>query len=280
MKKLFKTFCFLFLIFLSGCSTTPKNKAEIIKIKGSDTMFGLTTELAKEFMKSHDYISIYVEGGGTKEGIEALIKEQIDIATASRLPAGNETKMLAEYYGSVGMFYLVAKNGIIIYVNKNNPINNLSLVQLNNIFSGKITNWSQVSGNYSPIAVINRPPGSGTHVYFKEHVLNDSDYTPNAVIRYTNKSVVKEIAENVNAIGYGGINFIDEKDVKSISINNIPPNDENIRNDSYPLTRYLHFFTAKRAGGAVKLFIDWVLSPEGQKIIKKQGFVPLWEIEY
>jgi phosphate transport system substrate-binding protein len=270
----------IFIILFNACSSVPNKNAEIIKIKGSDTMFGLTTALAEEFMKTHNYISVYVEGGGTKEGIDALIKGQVDIAIASRLPSGNETKLLADYYGSVGIFYLIAKDGIIIYLNKENKVANLSFIQLQNIFNGTITNWSEVGGNNSAITVINRPPSSGTHVYFKEHVLTDGNYTKNAVTKYTTQSVIKEVKNNVNAIGYGGFGFINDDDVKYALVNNIPPTEENIRNDTYPLTRYLHFFTARTATGATKIFIDWVLSPEGQKIIKKLGFVPLWEVEF
>ncbi len=269
-----------FLILLTACSSVPNNKVEIIRIKGSDTMFGLTTSLAEEFMKTHNYISIYVEGGGTKEGIDALIKGQTDIAITSRLPSGYETKLLAEYYGSVGMFYLIAKDGIIIYLNKENKVSNLSFGQLQNIFSGTLTNWLEVGGENSIITVVNRPPTSGTHVYFKEHVLIDGNYTDKAIIRFTNKNVIKEVENNLTAIGYGGFGFIKDEDIKYSNVNNIPPTEENIRNDTYPLTRYLHFFTTRTAKGATKLFIDWVLSPEGQKVIKKLGFVPLWEVEF
>lgn len=268
------------VFLLTTCSPVINNKTEIIRIKGSDTMFGLTTALAEEFMKTHSSISIYVDGGGTEEGIDALLKEEADIALASRLPSTNETKLLADYYGSVGMFYLIAKDGIIIYLNKENSVSDLSLEQLKNIFTGKITNWIRAGGNNLPISVINRPPSSGTRMYFKEHVLNDSSYTDKSIIRFTNKSVIKEVSENINSVGYGGFAFINEKNIKYATINNISPTEENIRNDSYPLTRYLHFFTTRTAKGAAKIFIDWVISPEGQKTIKKQGFVPLWEVEF
>jgi len=279
-NKLTISILLIILFFFNSCSSVSQNRTEIIRIKGSDTMFGLTTVLAEEFMKTHDYISIYVEGGGTKEGIAALIKEQADIALASRLPSGNETKLLADYYGSVGMFYLIAKDGIIIYVNNENKINSLSTDQLKNIFLGNITNWEDLNGDKANITVINRPPNSGTHLYFKEHVLNDSNYTNKAIIRFTNKSVITEINKNFNAIGYGSFAFVKNEEVKPLKINNIPPTEDNIRNDIYPLTRYLHFFTARSAKGSVKTFIDWVISPEGQKIIKKHGFVPLWEVEF
>ncbi|MFH0736172.1 MAG: phosphate ABC transporter substrate-binding protein [bacterium] len=268
------------LILLAGCTTAPITKPQVIKIKGSDTMFNLTLLLAEEYMKNNANVSIYVEGGGSTEGITALIQGQIDISTASRLPSGTETKLLADYYGSVGMFYLIAKDGITIYLNHKNKIKNISHQNLQQIFTGKFTNWSQLGGDNSAIIPVTRPPNSGTFLYLKEHILEGSEFSAAAIVKYTTKGVIEEVSDNVFAIGYGGIGFKNNDDIFRVFVDGIAPTEENVRNDTYPLTRYLHFFTTRTPEGAVKNFIDWVLSPAGQIIIKKAGFIPLWEISF
>ncbi len=276
-----KHFIMLFILFLlSGCAAPPITKPQVIKIKGSDTMFNLTQLLAEEYMKSNPNISIYVEGGGSTEGIKSLIQGQIDISTASRLPSGNETKLLADYYGSIGMFYLIAKDGITIYLNHKNKIKDITHQNLQKIFAGQITNWLQLGGDNFPIIPVTRPPNSGTFLYLKEHILEGNEFTSSAVVKYTTKGVIEEVSDNTYAIGYGGVGFSNNNDIFRASIDGIAPTEENVRNDTYPLTRYLHFFTAQTPAGAVKDFIDWVLSPAGQIIIKKAGFVPLWEISF
>ncbi len=271
----------ILIFFLSACSgTTTTTKPAVIKIKGSDTMFRLTQLLAEEYMKNNSNVSIYVEGGGSTDGITALIKGEANISTASRLPSSYETKLLADYYGSVGMFYLIAKDGITVYLNPKNKVKNLSHENLKNIFTGKTTNWLQLGGDNQPISVVTRPPNSGTFLYLKEHILEGSDFATNSVIKFTTEAVISEVEENTYSIGYGGIGFKYNDDVYRCLVDNIPPTEDNVRNDTYPLTRYLHFFTTNKPQGAIKDFIDWVLSPAGQKIIKKAGFIPLWEISF
>ena len=278
MKKQFRLL--FIIILLAGCTTIPISKPQVIKIKGSDTMFSLTLLLAEEYMKNNPNVSIYVEGGGSTEGIKALIQGQIDISTASRLPSGTETKLLADYYGSVGMFYLIAKDGITIYLNHKNKIKNITRQNLQQIFTGKFTNWSQLGGDNFAIIPVTRPPNSGTFLYLKEHILEGNEFSSTAIVKYTTKGVIEEVSDNVYAIGYGGIGFKNNDDIFRAFVDGIAPTEENVRNDTYPLTRYLHFFTTRTPEGAVKDFIDWVLSPAGQIIIKKAGFIPLWEISF
>lgn len=274
MKRvLYKYFIILLLIF-NSCSYKPIETNEI-RIVGSDTMLELTSKLAEQYMKENPGISIIVEGGGTAEGIKALIKNQTDICTASRNLKPEETKLLADYYGSLGLVFLIAKDALSIYVNPKNTVNDLSITQLKEIYSGKVNNWAMLNGKDTLIVPVVRNPNSGTYLYFMEHVLEGNEYTPNSVTEPTTKEIVKFVEDNENAIGYGGMGY--KGNVIHARINGVEPSENNVRNDTYPIIRYLHFFTTKTPSGTIKNFIDWVLSPTGQSVVRKSGFIPLWE---
>ncbi|MFZ1517713.1 MAG: phosphate ABC transporter substrate-binding protein [Ignavibacteriaceae bacterium] len=274
MKRvLYKYFIILLLIF-NSCSYKPIETNEI-RIVGSDTMLELTSKLAEQYMKENPGISIIVEGGGTAEGIKALIKNQTDICTASRNLKPEETKLLADYYGSLGLVFLIAKDALSIYVNPKNTVNDLSITQLKEIYSGKVNNWTVLNGKDTLIVPVVRNPNSGTYLYFMEHVLEGNEYTPNSVTEPTTKEIVKFVEDNENAIGYGGMGY--KGNVIHARINGVEPSENNVRNDTYPIIRYLHFFTTKTPSGTIKNFIDWVLSPSGQSVVRKSGFIPLWE---
>jgi phosphate transport system substrate-binding protein len=264
----------LTVISVLGCSFKPTGE-NIIIISGSDTMYELNEKLANEYMKENPEVSVYVKGGGTKLGINDLIKNKTDICASSRNLKPDEAKLLAEYYGSLALVYLIAKDGLSIYVNPSNFVNDLTSEQVKKIFTGKIKNWKDVGGKDTVIIPVLRNPNSGTYLYFKEHVLDDEDYTENGITLPSTREMVKFISENENAIGYGGVGY--KEGVIQIRIDGIPPTELNIRNDTYPITRYLHFFLSKSPSGRVKDFIDWVLSPSGQSVIRNAGFISLWE---
>jgi phosphate transport system substrate-binding protein len=265
------------LVLLWGCSFKPVEVA-LIKIKGSDSMLQLTETLAEEYMKLHPGISIYVYGGGTADGIRSLIRGDIDICTASRNLKPDEAKALAEYYGSVGLFYLIAKDALSIYTNKSNSINDISLDDLKKIFECKITKWSEVGGKHQKIIPVIRNLNSGTHLYFKDHVLEGDEYCNASIIKATTPEIIEYIEQNENAIGYGSMGY--KGNIAYTKIDGIDPSEKNAQNDSYPLTRYFHFFTTQLPKGAVKNFVNWVLSPEGQRIVKQSGYIPLWDITF
>jgi phosphate transport system substrate-binding protein len=241
-------------------------------------MFQLTEKLAEEYMKLYPGISVYVSGGGTAVGINAMINGEVDICTASRDLKPGEAKLLADYYGTVGLFYLVAKDALCIYVNPYNPVKYLSLEDLRKIFECKITDWSELGGKHQKIIPVIRNLNSGTHLYFKDHVLEGAEYCDDAVIEATTPEIIDFIEQNENAIGYGSMGY--KGNVANVKIDGVEPSEINAQNDTYPITRYLHFFTANVPKGTVKKFIDWVLSPEGQRVVKQSGFIPLWEITY
>lgn len=265
----------LILYHLVGCGVKPIEVA-VITIKGSDSMLQLTENLAEEYMKLNPGISIYVYGGGTSEGVKALIKNEVDICTASRNLKPDEAKDLADYYGSIGLFYLVAKDALSIYLNKNNPVNDISISQLKELFNCNITNWKKLGGKDQDVKLVTRNPNSGTYLYFKEHVLEGEEYCDRVIIQSTTKDVIEYVEDYVSAIGYGSMGY--GANVTHAKINGIEPSEKNVQNDTYPITRYLHFFTTQLPKGAVKEFVNWVLSPEGQKIVKQSGFIPLWEL--
>lgn len=271
---IYKSILFLFITLIAGCSGSRLDNYTF-RIAGSDTMLELTSNLAEVYMKEHPGISIKVEGGGTAEGIKSLIKGNTDICTASRNLKPEESKLLADYYHSVGLIYLIAKDGLSIYIQPSNPVKNLTMNQLKDIFTGKINNWKTLGGKDTAIIIVTRNPNSGTYLYFKEHVLLGENYTSNSIVEATTKAIVNYISEHSNAIGYGGMGF--NKKVFHLKINGIESIEANVINDTYPITRYLNFITTNSPNQIVKEFINWVLSPAGQSVVRNSGYIPLWE---
>ncbi len=276
MKRLkYLIFVFLFSLVLQNCGGA-KFELVTLRIKGSDTMLRLTELLAEEYMKENTGASIYVEGGGTASGIKALGRGESDICTASRTLKSDEIKILANSFGSLGVSFLIAKDALSIYLNSANGVTNLSTEDLSKIFRCEVTNWKDLGGIDDPIMLISRSPNSGTYLYFKEHILDGKEYCENKTVLPTTEKVIAAVEENHNAIGYGGIGYQDG--VALASVNGIAATAENVRNDKYPIVRYLYFYTPQSPKGAVKDFIDWVLSPDGQKVINRSGYVSLWDI--
>ena len=278
MIKAFVKYSMIVLLLLAtSCTPVPK-KFATISIKGSDTMLKLVEMLAEEYMKANQGVSIYVYGGGSASGIKALSKEECNIAMASRKLSAEEVKKIADKFYSIAVSYLIAKDALSVYVNSDNKVNNLSTAQLESIFSGKSKNWKEFGGIDLPIIPIVRTPMSGTHIYFKEHILKGSDYTKDAISKSSFDEVLKELKSNKLAIGFGGIGKF--AGIKHLNIENIEPTEENVINDKYPLNRYLYFYTVRSANGEVKAFINWVLGSDGQKIIKKSGYIPIWTVKF
>jgi len=264
----------LTILIIAACAGVHQPPVNIIRLKGSDTMLPLTTRWAEAYMKEHPTISVYVEGGGSALGFKSLIQGEVDVCASSRPIQANETQLLAQKYGKVGMAFLVAKDALSIYLHPENPVRNLSLEQVKAIFTGAITHWNEVGGHNAPIQILMRSPNSGTFLYFKEHVLEGQPYVSGAQITPTTAAMVKVISENVNAIGYGGIAY--GQNLIHCQINAIAPTEANVRSDRYPITRYLYLYTIDTPQGKLKNFIDWVLK-EGQAIVREVGYIPIWE---
>ncbi len=275
--KNFLQLLIIMILFLSGCSSAPVKITEI-KIKGSDTMLKVMRELAREFSEINPGISIFVEGGGTSLGVKSLSDRTIDICTASRNLLPEETKILAEKYGSIGISTYIARDAICILVNKSNPINNVTFWQLKEIFTGRITNWKEIGGNDTPIEPVRRNDNSGTANHFKIRVLEEDGFGQSVSAKSSVENLLEEIEENKNAIGFSGL--VHSTTSKVLSVDGIYPTKETIKSGAYPLGRYLHLYTISTPTGVVKEFIDWILNSDGQKIIGQNGFVPLFENTY
>ncbi|MBN2426228.1 MAG: phosphate ABC transporter substrate-binding protein [Calditrichaceae bacterium] len=272
-----KTVVSLLIVFLFiSCFPKAQNKTLSIRLKGSDTMYILGEMWAAEYMKKNPDVAVYVEGGGSGTGFEAMINNQADICLASRLINHQEAKLLAEKQKSVGMLFLAAKDALSVYVNYNNPVQDLSIHQLRDIFLGKIINWQEVGGNDELIEVVIRPPTSGTHGYFKKVVLAGQNFDSSAVTIETTAEIARYVAANPSAIGFGGLAY--GPSVKHIKIEGTAPIEENVHNESYLLTRYLYVYTAHVPENHIKEFINWLLSPDGQKVVVRVGYIPIWPI--
>ncbi len=267
----------MLLLFVSCAVITPEKKHEIIRIKGSDTMVRLAQRWAEEFMKVQPDVSIYVESVGSASGIRAMINGAADIATASRPMQPDEVKELAEKKNSLGISVLTAKDALSIYLHPANPIHNLSIEQIKAIFTGKITNWKNIGGADHPIQVFTRESNSGTFLFFEEHILLGEHYSPQCIPILTTSQLIQRVASDTFGIGYGGLAYGDN--VIHASINGVQPTIENVANGSYPISRYLHLYTAETPKGKIKEFIDWVVSPQGQKIVRETGYIPLLNIQ-
>jgi phosphate transport system substrate-binding protein len=228
-------------------------------------------------MKQNPDISIYVEGGGSAQGFQSLIESEIDICTSSRPMLPYEVRQLAEKHRRLGISHLVAKDALSVYLHPSNPISNLTQKQLRDIFTGETENWYELGGKDFPILVLTRSPNSGTYLYFKEHVLNNMDYTKNADVFYSTQAVVDGISENENSIGYGGTAYGDK--VLHCKIDGVEPTIENVIEGSYPIARYLYLYTLDTPKGHLKDFIDWILDMPGQVIVAQVGYIPLFKTE-
>jgi len=265
------------LIFCITCTQQTQKKTKYIRLKGSDTMYTMVVRWAEEYMKQNRDISIYAEGGGSAHGFQHLIEGEVDICASSRPMLPYEVRQLAEKHQRLGISHIVAKDALSIYLHPANPVTDLSQKQLKDIFSGRIENWKKVGGKDMPIRVLTRSPNSGTYLYFKEHVLDDENYTNDADIYYSTQALIDEIAENENAIAYGGTAYGDR--VLHCRIDGVEPTIENVIQDKYPIARYLYLYTIDTPRGHIKDFIDWILDMPGQVIVAQVGYIPLFRTD-
>jgi phosphate transport system substrate-binding protein len=252
---------------------------ETITVKGSDTMVILAQRWAEAYMTAHPDVTIQVTGGGSGTGISALINGTTDIADASRPMARAEMDKLKQRYASLGVEIKVAKDGLSVYVNDSNPVKELTLAQVKDIYTGKVTNWKEVGGPDGNIILYSRENNSGTYVFFKEHVLENKDFSPRAQNLPGTASVVNAVSKDKMGIGYGGAAYA--SGIKTVLIKKddsspaIAPTEETVLNDTYPISRYLYMYLKSRPTGALKEYIDWILGPEGQDLVSKVGYFRL-----
>jgi phosphate transport system substrate-binding protein len=273
------------LTVITGCSRREDSTGSdqsFITIKGSDTMVHLVSNWAEAFMKQNPDIEVSVTGGGSGTGIAALLNGTTDICAASRKIKNTELQ-LALQKNIHPHEITVAKDGIVVVVHPDNPVNELTLEQLSKIFTDKSFRWSNVGGPDEPIIVLSRESSSGTYVFFQELVLKKQDYMQDAKLMPATSAIIQSISTDKSAIGYVGLGYaLAAKDkVKIISVkadDNSPavmPSDQTVKSGQYAVARPLFLYLNGEPQGTVRKFIDFCLSAAGQTIVKDTGYVAI-----
>jgi phosphate transport system substrate-binding protein len=273
------------VVILAACGGTPSTS---IKIIGSNTVTPLSSVWAEEFMGQNPQVSISVSGPGSGVGIAALIDGTTDICQASRVIKQSEIDQ-AETNGVDPHEIQVASDGLSVVVHPSNPVSELTIAQLSAIYTDQITNWEEVGGNDAPIVALSRDTNSGTHVFFKEHVVQmlglptedkSLEYGPSVLFLPSTQEGIDEVAQNPNAIFYPGLGYVTEE-VKPVAIKRtasdagVLPSAETVLDGTYPISRPLLYYTDGEPTGVIKDFIDYCLSSEGQEKVGDVGYVPL-----
>jgi phosphate transport system substrate-binding protein len=247
--------------------------AESIVIKGSTTVLPIAQAALEAYMKKNPGVQISLSGGGSGEGIKALIDKTTDIATSSR-EIKKEEITLAETKGVKPVTHVVAYDAIIPVVHPKNKVTNLSIDQLSQIYQGKITNWKEVGGEDLKIVVISRDSSSGTFESWDHFIMKKAKVTPQAQMLASNGAIVTAVSKNRYAIGYLGMGYVN-KSLKPLPVDGVKASVETALSKKYPLSRELYMYTDGEPTGEVAKFIAFVKSADGQKIVAKEGFVPL-----
>jgi phosphate transport system substrate-binding protein len=267
------------VLLTSGCGRKAGERT-YITVKGSDTMVNLNGAWAEAFMKVYPGLEVSVTGGGSGTGIAAMLNGTTDICAASRDIQEKERK-LAEEKGITPVEFDVALDGIAVMVNNDNSVSELTFDQLRKIFNGTYKSWKEVGGPNQPVIVLSRESNSGTYVFFQEHVLQKDNYAAEARLMPATAAIAQSCAQDEWAIGYGGVGYALNSPVKIIKVKKtdkdeaIFPSPENIISGKYPIARPLHFYTNGQPTGTIKKFTDFVLSPQGQKIVEEMEYVPV-----
>ena len=286
----FRRFLPLMVVFLfaaCGPSATGGSHPQTLYIqdKGSDTLVNLALAWAEKYQVEHPDVSISVTGGGTGTGIAALLNQTTDIANASRQMQAVELQQ-ARTNGVDPVEFIVARDAIAVAVNPANPVSRLTFQQISDIYSGKINNWSQVGGQDRPIVRLSREVNSGTHVYFRDTVIrlgdskNKTFFSADTLLLASSEGIVSELRQNPNAIGYDGLGYI-PADLKKVAVARaaggpfVLPSVASVNDKSYPIARDLYMYTSGQPAGAVKAYLDWIVSAEAQAIVANLGFVPI-----
>ncbi len=277
------------LLFLTACgaSVADGDTATVVAIqnKGSDTIVNLALAWAEAYQEINPQVRIAVTGGGSGTGITALINGTVDIANASRQI--KEEELAAARANAIEPRELViALDAIAIVVHPDNPVSNLTLQQISDIYSGKITNWRDVGGEDRPIVLLSRETNSGTHVYFLEEVVrlgqkdNRTLFSPDTLLLPSSEGIGAEVRQNPNAIGYDGLGYV-TPDMKTVNVGLTsdgpfwPPTADTVNAGQYPIARELYMYSTSDSSEAINTFLEWILSPRAQSIVLDLGFVPV-----
>ncbi len=269
----------------SGGQSASEVTSRAIQNKGSDTMLQLAEAWAEKYRTVRPDVSIAVTGGGSGTGVAALLNGTVDIANLSRAMSGHEMRA-AQALGVEPIPHEVAIDALAVIVNPANPLNQLTIKQLSNIFTGRIRRWSEVGGRDEPIVLVSRETNSGTHVYFLETVVrrgyrNSREmFAPQTLLMPSSVGITSEVERNPRAIGYDGLGYV-TPGTKVLAVSSsvrgpfVKPSVETATQGIYPLSRPLYMVTAGQPQGDVAAFLDWILGPEGQEVVRQLGFVPV-----
>jgi phosphate transport system substrate-binding protein len=275
---------------LAGCTSSGSDAGattvqHAIQNIGSDTIVNLALAWAEAYEQVKPDVSVSVTGGGSGAGLAALINGTADIANASRTIKDEEVANAKEK-GFEPYQIVVARDAIAVVVHPDNPVSQLTLQQVSDIYSGKIKNWAEVGGENHTIVRLSRETNSGTHVYFLETVVrlgskeNKTFFSANTLLMPSSEGINMEVRQNPNAIGYDGLGYL-TPELKVVALAkdaNSPyviPSVETVNSGTYPVARDLYMYTAGEPTGAILEYINFILSEAGQKIVKDQGFVPV-----
>lgn len=269
------------LLLLGACKTKTS-----LDIRGSDTIVNLGARWAEKFMAKNQKYSVAVQGGGSGTGATALINKNCDIAQMSRAMKDSEKQSLKNSTGQDAKEFIVAYDGVAFVVNPNNPVGELSEIQLARIYRGEVTNWKEFGGPDATIVVLSRDTSSGTHVFVKEHIVMEretnktAEYGANVQFLTSNQAIYTEVKQNPQAVGYIGLGYLDSA-VKALAVMKdadspaVLPSVATVKDKTYPVARPLFNYTVGEPKGLVKTYLDFVLGTEGQAIVEELGFVPV-----
>lgn len=265
----------LLLVAIMVVAFAANAMATDITVKGSTTVLPIMQKAVEAYMKAHLEIALSVSGGGSGNGIKAIIDGTTDICMASRFMKDKEVKLAMEK-GVYPVPFAVAIDALVPVVNPDNHVADLSIEQLRDIYMGKITNWKTVGGADKQIVVISRDTSSGTYETWEGKIMKKERVFPGALLQASNGSVAQAVSKNKYAIGYVGYGYLDAT-LKALSVNGIEGNPDTAASGKYPVSRFLYIFTKGWPEGDVAAFVMYMLAPQyGQKHAKDAGFVPLY----
>jgi len=280
MKHLFREAPWLLAAVITLVAVEQRCQAETISIKGSDTMVILAQKWAEVYLRRHPTVNIQVTGGGSGVGFAALQNRTTDLANASREIKATEILGCIRTFHQRPEEYIVALDGLSIYVNQENPVEELTLAQLALIFTGKVKNWAAFGGPDHRITVYGRENSSGTYEFFKEKVLDHADFTAKAQTMPGTAAVLQAVAKDTTGIGYGGAAY--GKGAKTLRVRRSEgdpgyyPTEKNVVERLYPIWRHLYVYVNPAIDqGALKDYLRWIRTEAGQQIVKQVGYYPL-----
>ncbi|MGE5457248.1 MAG: phosphate ABC transporter substrate-binding protein [Methanococcaceae archaeon] len=259
-KVILASFAIVIGLMVFGCGKTKTS----ITLAGSTAFQPFAEKLAEQYMQTNNNVNITIQGGGSAVGIQAANSGAAQIGMADMVQLPEEAKGLTTV--------VVAKDGVAIVLNPKNPVANLTTEQVRDIFNGKITNWKEVGGNDAPITVVSREAGSGTRSSF-EQIIGDIKLKQDALIQDSNGTIRETVSNDPNSVSYLSHGLINEK-VKPVTLDGVKSSIENVVSGQYKLVRPIFLLVKGSIQGEVKNFIDYILSPEGQKTIKDNGLLP------